>query len=134
MADLIPVTFNEGEPLDVNKLNNLRLNQVKTYEIASSLQNSTIDGKTVPMIDYGSVTVTVNRIGSNGPVSLPVNANFVGTPTFILSIGGGSVGDAIVSPRIVNGTSTAPQVYVQSNVALNKPIQVNYIAVQNKSV
>ena len=73
MADLIPVTFNEGEPLDVSKLNNLRLNQVTTYQIASSLQNSTIDGKTVPMIDYGSVNVTISKVGSNGPVALPIN-------------------------------------------------------------
>jgi hypothetical protein len=133
MADLIPVTFNEGEPLDVSKLNNLRLNQVTTYQIASSLQNSTIDGKTVPMIDYGSVNVTISKVGSNGPVALPINANFVGTPTFIVSIGGGEIGSAMVSPRVVSATKD-PGVIVQSSAALNKTIQVNYIAVQNKSV
>ena len=133
MADLIPVTFNEGEPLDVSKLNNLRLNQVTTYEIASSFQNATINGKTVPMIDFDTVNVTVNKIGANGPTLLPINANFVGIPTFIVSIGGGSIGDAVVSARVINA-STAPAVMVQSSAALNKTIQVNYIAVQNKSV
>ncbi len=133
MAELIPVTFNEGEPLDVNKLNNIRLNQVTTYQMASSLQNATIDGKTVPIIDFGSVSVAVSKIGSNGPVVLPINANFVGIPTFIVSIGGGEIGSAIVSPRLVSAT-TAPAVMVQSSVALNKNIQVNYIAIQNKSV
>ena len=43
MADLIPVTFNEGEPLDVTKLNNLRLNITNTYATAASLQNATLD-------------------------------------------------------------------------------------------
>lgn len=133
MADLIPVTFNEGEPLDVSKLNNLRLNQVTTYEIASSFQNSTIDNKTFPMIDYGSVNVTISKVGSNGPVALPINANFTGTPTFIVSIGGGEIGSAMVSARIVSA-STTPGVIVQSSAALNKTIQVNYIAIQNKTV
>jgi len=132
MADLIPVTFNEGEPLDVSKLNNLRLNQVTTYQIASSLQNSTIDGKTVPMIDYGSVNVTISKVGSNGPVALPINPNFTGTPTFIVSIGGGEIGSTMVSARVVSATTTAPGVIVQSSAALNKTIQVNYIAIQNK--
>jgi hypothetical protein len=113
MADLIPVTFNEGEPLDVSKLNNLRLNQVTTYQIASSLQNSTIDGKTVPMIDYGSVNV-VTKLGSSAAVSLPINPNFTGTPTIIVSIGGGSVGSAIAIPRVFGQSGSNPQVIVNS--------------------
>ena len=130
MADLIPVTFNEGEPLDVSKLNNLRLNQVTTYQIASSLQNSTIDGKTVPMIDYGSVNV-VTKLGSSAAVSLPINPNFTGTPTFIVSIGGGSVGSAIAIPRVINQSSSNPQVIVNSTKDVGT-VQVNYIAIQNK--
>jgi len=130
MADLIPVTFNEGEPLDVSKLNNLRLNQVTTYQIASSLQNSTIDGKTVPMIDYGSVNV-VTKLGSSAAVSLPINPNFTGTPTFIVSIGGGSVGSAIVIPRVIGQSGSNPQVIVNSTKEVGT-IQVNYIAIQNK--
>lgn len=130
MADLIPVTFNEGEPLDVSKLNNLRLNQVTTYQIASSLQNSTIDGKTVPMIDFGSVNV-VTKLGSSAAVSLPINPNFTGTPTFIVSIGGGSVGSAIAIPRVINQSSSNPQVIVNSTKDVGT-VQVNYIAIQNK--
>ena len=130
MADLIPVTFNEGEPLDVSKLNNLRLNQVTTYQIASSLQNSTIDGKTVPMIDFGSVNV-VTKLGSSAAVSLPINPNFTGTPTFIVSIGGGSVGSAIAIPRVINQSGSNPQVIVNSTKDVGT-IQVNYIAIQNK--
>ena len=130
MADLIPVTFNEGEPLDVSKLNNLRLNQVTTYQIASSLQNSTIDGKTVPMIDYGSVNV-VTKLGSSAAVSLPINPNFTGTPTFIVSIGGGSVGTAIAIPRVIGQSGSNPQVIVNSTKDVGT-IQINYIAIQNK--
>lgn len=130
MADLIPVTFNEGEPLDVNKLNNLRLNQVTTYQIAASLQNSTIDGKTVPMIDYGSVNV-VTKLGPSSPVNLPINPNFTGTPTFIVSIGGGSVGSAMAVPRVIGQSGSNPQVIVNSTKDVGT-VQVNYIAVQNK--
>jgi hypothetical protein len=134
MADLIPVTFNEGEPLDVTKLNNLRLNITNTYETAASLQNATLDGKTVPMIDFGSVDVVVNKVGSNGPVNLPINSNFSGTPLFIVSIGGGEIGSAIVSARVIGQSGSTPQVLVQSSAALNKTIKVNFIAIQNKTV
>lgn len=130
MADLIPVTFNEGEPLDVSKLNNLRLNQVTTYQIASSLQNATIDGKTFPKIDFGTVNV-VTKLGSSTAVNLPISSGFVGTPTFIVSIGGGSVGSATVIPRVIGQSGSNPQVIVNSTKDVGT-IQVNFIAIQNQ--
>ncbi len=130
MADLIPVTFNEGEPLDVNKLNNIRLNQVTTYEMASSLQNATIDGKTFPKIDFGSVNV-VTKVGSSVAVNLPISASFTGAATFIVSIGGGSIKDAIAIPRVINGSTPNPQVIINSNKAVGT-IVVNYIAIQSQ--
>jgi hypothetical protein len=132
MADLIPVTFNEGEPLDVTKLNNLRLNITETYATASALQNATLDGKSIPVIDSGTVIVKT-KVGKSDPVNLPINPNFSGTPMFVISIGGGSIPkDAQITLGIQNGTS-APQAYAISNKAdLN--ITVNYIAVEKKSI
>jgi hypothetical protein len=131
MADLIPVTFNEGEPLDVTKLNNLRLNITNTYATASSLQNATLDGKSIPVIDSGTVQIKT-KVGKSDPVNLPINPNFSGTPMFIVSIGGGSTSGAQITLAIQNATS-APQVYAISNKAdLN--IVVNYIAIEKKSI
>ena len=131
MADLIPVTFNEGEPLDVTKLNNLRLNITNTYATASSLQNATLDGKSIPVIDSGTVQVKT-KVGKSDPVNLPINPNFSGTPMFIVSIGGGSTSGAQITLAIQNAAS-APQVYAISNKAdLN--ITVNYIAIEKKSI
>ena len=131
MADLIPVTFNEGEPLDVTKLNNLRLNITNTYATASSLQNATLDGKSIPVIDSGTVQVKT-KVGKSDPVNLPINPNFSGIPMFIVSIGGGSTSGAQITLAIQSAAST-PQVYAISNKAdLN--IVVNYIAIEKKSI
>jgi hypothetical protein len=131
MADLIPVTFNEGEPLDVTKLNNLRLNITNTYATASSLQNATLDGKSIPVIDSGTVQVKT-KVGKSDPVNLPINPNFSGTPMFIVSIGGGSTSGAQITLAIQNAAS-APQVYAISNKA-DLAITVNYLAVEKKSI
>jgi hypothetical protein len=134
MADLIPVTFNEGEPLDVTKLNNLRLNITNTYATAASLQNATLDGKTIPLIDHGTVQLKT-KLGKSDPVNLPINPSFSGNPTFIVSIGGGSIPkDAQITLAVQGAASTtsSPSVYALSNKAdLN--ITVNYIAIQKKS-
>lgn len=132
MADLIPVTFNEGEPLDVTKLNNLRLNITNTYETAASLQSATLDGRTIPMIDFGTVDV-ITKVGASSPVNLPINPNFSGTPTFIVSIGGGSVGSAMAVPRVIGQGGSTPQVIVNSTKDVGT-VKVNFIAIQNKTV
>lgn len=131
MADLIPVTFNEGEPLDVTKLNNLRLNITNTYATAASLQNATLDGKSVPVIDSGTVQLKT-KVGKSDPVNLPINPNFSGVPMFVVSIGGGSTSGAQITLGIQNGAS-APQVYAISNKA-DLSIVVNYIAIEKKSI
>lgn len=46
MATFETITFNEGEPLDPNKLNKLQENIVTTYSTANNLFNSTLDGQT----------------------------------------------------------------------------------------
>jgi hypothetical protein len=131
MADLIPVTFNEGEPLDVTKLNNLRLNITNTYTTAASLQNATLDGKSIPVIDSGTVQLKT-KIGRSDPVNLPINPNFSGIPMFVVSIGGGSTSGAQITLAIQDGAS-APKVYAISNKAdLN--IVINYIAIEKKSI
>ena len=132
MADLIPVTFNEGEPLDVTKLNNLRLNITNTYATASSLQNATLDGKSIPVIDCGTVIVKTIANKSSDPVILPINPNFSGTPMFFVSIGGGSTSGAQITLGIRNA-ATSPAVYAISTVG-NLNITVNYLAIEKKSI
>lgn len=136
MASLIPVTFNEGEPLDVTKLNNLRLNITETYATAAALQNATLDGKSIPVIDSGTVQLTT-KLGKSDPVNLPINPSFQGTPMFIVSIGGGTLKSGNVTAQVTlavqKADSGTPAVYANSTVAgLN--IIVNYIAIQKKSV
>lgn len=51
----IPVVFNDGEPLDPTKLNNLMANITNVYASQSSLNNSTVDGTPigVPIVWIG---------------------------------------------------------------------------------
>lgn len=51
----IPVVFNDGEPLDPTKLNNLMANITNVYAAQSSLNNSTVDGTPigVPVVWLG---------------------------------------------------------------------------------
>ena len=76
MAQLTPVTFNEGEPLDVNKLNNLVTNVTNTYTTASQLQNSTTTGTQTITFDAGTVVVTTQAKTTFGSTTLPINPKF----------------------------------------------------------
>ena len=132
MADLIPVTFNEGEPLDVTKLNNLRLNITNTYESVAGLQSATLDEKTVNVIDFGTVQLKTVANKASDAVILPINPSFTGTPMFFVSIGGGSTSGAQITLGVRNAAS-APAVYAISTVG-NLNITVNYLAIQKKSI
>jgi len=133
MADLISVVFNEGEPLDPKKLNDLRLNITNTYATASSLQNSTSSGTQTILMDTGqtpSVTVTVGKIGT---VALPINAKFGSTiPTFVVSLGSTLAAGDSVSVGVTNTSTQTPKAVISYSAApkgtTSKSFVINYIA------
>ena len=127
MAQLTPVTFNEGEPLDVNKLNNLVTNVTNTYTTASQLQNSTTTGTQTITFDAGTVVVTTQAKTTFGSTTLPINPKFgTNIPNYIVSINSDLANDEVVSLGIKT-PKTAPAVVVNSN-KLNKSYDVNWIA------
>lgn len=134
MATLKQPIFNDGEPLDASKLNDLKDGLTKTYQIAQGLQNTLEDGTTtVPVISAGYVTIpalTAPAGGTSTRVDLPVDAKFNGeTPIYTISIAGGSMtGRPQVTLRIVGGK----QVEYFSNGPVGE-LKISYIAFKEKA-
>ena len=134
MATLKQPIFNDGEPLDASKLNDLKDGLTKTYQIAQGLQNTLEDGTTtVPVISGGSITIPAVTSASGGPsaiVDLPVDAKFNGeNPIYTISIAGGSIPNKTqITLRIINGK----QVQYFSNGPVGE-LKINYIAFKEKA-
>lgn len=134
MATLKQPIFNDGEPLDASKLNDLKDGLTKTYQIAQGLQNTLEDGTTtVPVISAGSITIPALTAAAGGPsaiVDLPVDAKFNGeTPIYTISIGGGSIDSKRqITLRIIN----SKQVQYFSNGPVGE-LKINYIAFKEKA-
>lgn len=95
MPDLIPVVFNEGEPLDPNKLNDLRSNITNTYQVSAGLQNAFANQSKTILLDVGvteSKTFTSRASGSAFQIlqyDLPINSKFGNNvPTYVVSLKG----------------------------------------------
>lgn len=134
MATLKQPIFNDGEPLDASKLNDLKDGLTKTYQIAQGLQNTLEDGTTtIPIISGGSITIPAVTAAAGGPsqvVDLPVDAKFNNeTPFYTVSIGGGSIDPKRqITLRIINGK----QVQYFSNGPVGE-LKINYIAFKEKA-
>ena len=134
MATLKQPIFNDGEPLDASKLNDLKDGLTKTYQIAQGLQNTLEDGTTtIPIISGGSIPIPAVTAAAGGPsaiVDLPVDAKFNGeTPIYTISIGGGSISPGRqITLRIINGK----QVQYFSNGPVGE-LKINYIAFKEKA-
>ena len=78
------VVFNEGEPLDPNKLNQLQLNLSDVYKTSSSLYNATLNDQgtpTIPVITSGQFNMTTS-LGVSEAVLLPISPSFKSIPRF----------------------------------------------------
>lgn len=134
MATLKQPIFNDGEPLDASKLNDLKDGLTKTYQIAQGLQNTLEDGTTtVPVISAGYVTIAALTSADGGYssiVDLPVDAKFNGeNPIYTVSIAGGSIAkNRQVTLRIINGK----QVQYISNGPVGE-LKISYIAFKEKA-
>jgi len=129
MADLIPVTFNEGEPLDPKKLNDLRLNITNTYQTAAALQNATSSGNQTLLMDAGTLpAVKIGTANTAVTIDLPVHAKFGGNiPFYIVSIGSEVYSKDIVSVGVKDQQTAKPKAVINASVAGRSYI-VNYIA------
>ena len=137
MATLKQPIFNDGEPLDASKLNDLKDGLTKTYQIAQGLQNTLEDGTTtVPVISAGFVTIPALTAADGGPsqvVDLPLDAKFNGElPIYTVCIGGGSFGSNSSKRQITLRIINNKQVQYFSNGPVGE-LRINYIAFKEKA-
>lgn len=130
MPDLIPVVFSEGEPLDPNKLNDLRSNITNTYQVSAGLQNAFANQAKTILLDVG---VTESKKVNKGKVPteyfLPINSKFGNnTPTYVVSLKGQiNTGDSTgISYSENNGKPTAYVTLTAGSPSLD--LAVTYIA------
>ena len=137
MATFETITFNEGEPLDPNKLNKLQENIVTTYATANSLFNSTLDGQTSSfkaITNAGIVECTGVSKGTTKSFDLDLGTGFSNVssnpPRISVSLAGGlNTGDSITLS--VAGTATSsPKIFISNVNSTKNTFNVMWIAVQ----
>lgn len=133
------ITFNEGEPLDPNKLNDLQKNTSSAYQASSVVYNTTLNSQSdpvVPVIKSGSIVFGKMKAGTKETKALPADLLIAGLPTpqvvatFRNEVKAGQ--NVTVS---VHEVATNPSISVAvSGADMSVDLRVDWIAVTYKTV
>lgn len=137
MATFETITFNEGEPLDPNKLNKLQENIVTTYSTANNLFNSTLDGQTSSfkaITNAGFVECTGVSKGTTKSFDIDLGTGFsnasTNPPRIVVSLSGGlGTGDSITL-SVAGASTSSPKLWVSNVNSAKSTFNVTWIAVQ----
>ena len=132
------VKFNAGAPIDVNKLNKLQDNISSIYEqnsislntISNNVDNIQTSIQVVPIIDVGTVNLTVN--GNSKSVTF-ANKNFTQAPHIVASISSNIRQRTSYSVRATATSATGANIEVVSTTDnTGQSVDVQYIAIELK--
>ena len=131
------ITFNEGEPLDPNKLNKLQENIITTYATANNLFNSTLDGQTSSfkaITNAGSIECTGVSKGTTKSFDIDLGTGFsnasTNTQRIVVSLSGGlGTGDSITL-SVAGASTSSPKLWVSNVNSAKSTFNVTWIAVQ----
>ena len=134
----IPVTFNEGAPLDPDELNKLNLN-IKDLASNQSLLNTTIEGVnnqvTSSFTDCGRIPVsfssTLNKWGN--PTNVTVSSSFSKNSAISVTCNSKLNDGEIVTFYTTQVDNGSFQIFAQSNKRTSQAF-VHYIIVDKKVV
>lgn len=137
MASFETITFNEGEPLDPNKLNKLQENIVSTYATANNLFNSTLDGQTSSfkaVTNAGIVECTGVSKGTTKSFDIDLGTGFsnasTNPPRIVVSLSGGlGTGDS-VTLSVAGAATSSPKLWVSNVNSAKSTFNVTWVAVQ----
>jgi len=130
------IVFNEGEPLDPNKLNQLQTNLADIYKTSNSLYNATVNDQgsaTVPVIHFGKIDSPKLVANVTTQMVLPIPSAFnPDSDIYVIASVAQSVGGKIISvyARKDVGRCLA---FIISNKDQD-PVSISYLMVQQKSV
>ena len=132
------VVFNEGEPLDPDKLNKVQANILNVYS-TTGLLNTTVTGLqgqiTTSLTDSGKVLVTGMSTDKYGSVSVPVSGSFTANAVIVATVAqtlGDSNEDILIYVGPVSGGSF--KIAAKSSITSRKQVYVNYIITEKKTV
>lgn len=132
MAEYKPVVFNEGAPLDPQKLNDMQTNISNLVGDVGGLKNSTLDSTYTLLTDAGSFMTGELTAGSkNNQGEIAYSASFTGVPRIIASIGSSIGAGDIVTVSIEDGSTTRPSINVHTNKN-RAPVRINWMAFEKK--
>jgi hypothetical protein len=133
------VVFNAGAPIDVNKLNQLQRNIASIYQTNSIVNttSNTVAGlekevRTFPIIDVGSITISVNEGQCVQKTITFSNKNFTETPQIVASVSSNIKKDSALTVRATSTSTSQATIEVCSNSKYSQDVNVQYIAIQMK--
>jgi hypothetical protein len=120
------VEFNEGEPLDPNKLNDLKHNIIVAYEEA--VKNTSDTGQ-VTRFDSGFVLVDIKKgVGLSAEISLGTLPN-----AYIITSIGSGLKAGVQATLSIEGSTTKPQIRVSTSPAIDRSnFRINYLLVSKE--
>jgi hypothetical protein len=134
------IVFNEGEPLDANKLNRLQDGVNSANQTSAVLYNSTLNSQSqpvIPIINAGQV-VLKDGLPKNTLVSVDLALGDMfaglGTPKVVATYRSGLSSSQYVSVAVVGLAGSSPKIHVVSSVAEKGPVYIDWIACFMKTV
>lgn len=131
------ITFNEGEPLDPNKLNDMQKNTNVAYQASNVVYNSTLNSQSnpvVPVIKSGSLQFGGLAAKEIKTLQLPSDLLIAGLPApqVVACLRSKSSKDQIVTVS-VHEIATNPSVTVYTSTSMTS-CMVDWIAVTYKQI
>jgi hypothetical protein len=121
------VVFNDNEPLDPNKLNDLVQNIKTVYEMA--VKSFSSDGSYKTVVESGSTVITVkDGIGQSEIIKSTTLTN---KPLLIATIGA-TLNPGIQATLSIVNPDTNPQIRVSISPKVTRSLKVNYILVEKQ--
>jgi hypothetical protein len=129
-----PIVFNEGEPLDPQKLTDLNTNIKEAFDNSDNLYSSTVNNITQtlkPVIYANKIEATDLSPNTPKAFNIDLGNGFDSTqPIYITATPRGIVkSNENITITVYRGGST-PQIYVQTNSKERRSLTIDWVAIQ----
>lgn len=129
------VVFNEGEPLDPDKLNKLQTNVANAYQTSSTLYNATVGQQTqayIPVMNCGSHTFENLKAGVKQSQKFDPGTMFATTPYVVIGVRGPLRDKEQISVSVI-GLTGVPELVIVGNMDRTSCL-VNWIAMEKRAI
>ena len=125
------IIFNEGAPLDPQKLNDLQINVSTIVGDLTKIKNATIDQEYVMQTDGGYFVTDALTANVISTVEVPYSPLFTNIPTIVACVGSSLNAKDVVTLSIKD-PDRKPMIQIQCNVSKPNGIRINWMAFEKK--